>query len=209
MFWLVTLVLQGANIYVSQTTQGGDTGANCANAHSASWLSTAANWSGISPGDTIHFCGPISTTLTNHGSGTPGNAITMLFEPGASLSQAASTLAYCQNASNIVWDGGTGLAVIENTANGTGLANSNGVSGIYASGSRDLEIRNFTMRNFYVHTSTNDAAPYAFDSQGALYMNGFGNNISVHNCSFSNICWVLNFQGGTGVGINIYRSIPL
>src|SRR4051812_8173820 len=85
--------LSGKDIYVAQVAQSGDTGADAANAHSAAWFSTSANWGAgsaqISPGDTVHLTGVFSSALAVQASGTEGNPITLLFESNARLSSPA------------------------------------------------------------------------------------------------------------------------
>lgn len=196
------------DIYVAQSTSGADTGADCSNAHSVAWLNTSGNWGvgagKVSSGDIVHLCGTITTAPVVRGSGSVGNPITIYFEPSAKVSIAASTTMQCQSQSYIVIDGGVN-GILENTDNGSSLGNQVATSGVYASGSSNLEIKNLTVQNLYVHSLATDNIN-TLDTQGALYMNGFGDNISVHNCLFSNICWVLNFQSGSGIGMNIYSN---
>lgn len=197
------------NLYFTQTGAGTHDGLSLANAWSVSEASTAGNWGvgagKISAGDTLHVSGLVTGALTIQGSGTAGNVITILFDNGGSLSPAAATACFCQSRSYVLFDGGTN-GVIENTANGSSLANQVATSGIYANGSDNLEVKNLTFRNLYVHI-TSDNAAYAFDSNGAVYFNTFGNNISIHDCAFSDICWVLNFQAGSSAsGVSIYNN---
>src|SRR2546427_3413307 len=83
---LVMLVLllfpslsSAASTYVAQNAAGGNTGADCTNAHAATFFNTAANWGAgagqIGAGTTVHLCGVITTELTAHGSGTNGSPI--------------------------------------------------------------------------------------------------------------------------------------
>jgi hypothetical protein len=82
------------NVYVSQTASGADTGADCADAHSAAWFNTSANWGSgstqIGPGTTVHLCGTFTaganaTILTVQGNGASGNPVTIHFETGAGI----------------------------------------------------------------------------------------------------------------------------
>jgi hypothetical protein len=161
------------DIYIAQSAVGGDTGANCANAHSAVWFNTAGNWNAvvatdgkIGPGDTAHLCGNITTALTVQASGTAGNIITILFEPGASMIVAAwaATGAITVPSKNyITIDGGatgtiggpTGNAalvngIIQNTDNGTGLGNQIGSVGVKATGANFFTVKNLAIYNMYV-----------------------------------------------------------
>lgn len=196
------------DFYFTQSGAGSHTGTSLANAWSVNEASTAGNWGAgagkISPGDTLHVSGVITTLLTIQGSGTAGNVITILFDSGASLSPLASTCCSCQNKAYITFNGG-GVGIVENTDNGTLLGNQVATSGILASGSSHLEIKGITFRNLYVNDPTQDPTP-DFSTQGAIYFNGVGDGISIHDNSFDNICWVLNFQGGSGTGIEVYDN---
>ena len=102
------------DIYVTQNGSGG--GTSCADARSAAWFNTAANWGTgtgqIGPGTTVHLCGTVQiaaggTGLTFQGSGTPGNPITLKWETGATVSAP-----YCNMAGN-----GSGCIVVSTPAN--------------------------------------------------------------------------------------------
>ena len=148
------------NIYIAQNATGSNNGSSCANAYAVSFFNTSSNWGNgtgkISPGTTVHLCGTITSQLVGQGSGTSGSPITIYFEPNAKISMPAGTLMNMQNENYIVIDGGTN-GILENTDNGTNLDNQIAASGIYASGSGNLEIKNLTIQNLYVHTSTSDA----------------------------------------------------
>src|SRR5580700_2598827 len=86
------------DIYVSQNGLGALNGHDAADAFALSFLNNALNWGTgplqINPGDTVHLVGtltsigttpPFNTALNLPGSGTLGNPITILFEPGANL----------------------------------------------------------------------------------------------------------------------------
>jgi hypothetical protein len=69
-FLFITSVAFAENIYISQTAQGSNRDTNCGNAHSVVWFNVSSNWSKpkasgkIGPGDTVHLCGVITTSLT-------------------------------------------------------------------------------------------------------------------------------------------------
>lgn len=106
-----------ANVYIAATAQGGDTGVDCTNAHSATWFNTSGNWGSgagqIGAGTTVHLCGTFTggtaaTLLKFQGSGSVGNPVTLYFETGAIVEGS-----YCgdgcidlNNKSYIVIDGG-------------------------------------------------------------------------------------------------------
>jgi hypothetical protein len=201
--------VRAEDIYIAQASAGSDTGADPADAHSAAWFNTLGNWGSgagkVSPGDTVHLVGTITTQLTVQASGTSGNITTILFESGAKLSRPAGTLMTCQK-NFITIDGGTN-GIIENTANGTGLGNDLSVSGVYAPGVNNFEARNLTIRNLYVHTGTGSSSA-DLTTNGGILFSGFGSNISIHNNSFSDICWCLNSSTSSGAAsnINIYDN---
>ena len=69
----LAIAAQAQNIYVAQSSAGGDTGADCADARALSTL-TSSDWTA---GNTIHLCGTITATagtsgLVAQGSGTSG-----------------------------------------------------------------------------------------------------------------------------------------
>jgi len=107
------------------------------------------------------------------------------------------------NQSYVVIDGGSN-GIIQNTDNGTNLDNHNPTSGINASGSSNLEIKNLTFANLYVHVAGADGST-DFGSTGAVYMNGGGNNISVHDCVFHDMSECV-YVTTSGSGINIYNN---
>ena len=77
-------------MYISQNAAGTSDGSSCINARSAAWFNESTNWGTgagqMGPGDVVHLCGTISSSLRVHGSGQSGSPITIYFEPGASIS---------------------------------------------------------------------------------------------------------------------------
>lgn len=199
-----------ADFYVSQNGSGDGSGRDPDNRASASWFNTSGNWGAgsdkISPGNTVALSGTITTTLSPQGDGTSGNEITILWESGAKLSQPAGTLINATGRDYIIFDGGTD-GVIENTDNGSELGNQIATSGIIVSTGSNLTVRNITFQNLYVHTLATDSS-VNFAANGAVYCNGFGSNLVIHDCTFSDICWVLNLQnvGAGASGIRIYNN---
>ncbi len=208
--------ISAADVYISQTASGSDNGAGCIDAHSIAWLNTAGNWANpkqtgkIGPGDTVHLCGTISTSLFIRGSGSSGSPITILFEPGAKLSAPTWTGAWygvegavqATNVNYIVLDGGTN-GVIEATDSGTDLQQV-GSMGIMFSHVSDSEIRNLNIRNMYVRTSTEGE-----DGGGtAMYINA-GSNNSIHDNHITETQTAIVYvypQGGSSDNIAIYNN---
>ena len=173
-----------ADYYIAQTASGNNDATSCANAKALSYL--MGSWSGkVSAGDTVHLCGTLTSTLTIGASGSSGSPITVKFESGAKFSKAywgtgSSAAIYASGKSYITIDGDK-TGIIENTANGDSLANQQVSNGIDITGGAHWEIKNLTMKNFYVHDYNNNS-----------YVRSFGvkaldcSNISVHNNTINN-----------------------
>jgi hypothetical protein len=139
---VIPLTASVANVFVTQTQAGGNTGADCSNAHGMAFFNTVANWGAgaaqIGPDTTVHLCGTFTgaagvTLLTFQAGGTVGHPVTVLFEPRAVLQAPyfPPTGAINLNGfSNITIDGGhacgeiDGVLVecnglIQNTLNGS------------------------------------------------------------------------------------------
>jgi hypothetical protein len=217
------------NVYVAQTAAGLANGISCANAYAYSFFNNSANWgtgaSQIGPGTTVHLCGTFTgsagaSLLRAQGSGTSGNPITILFEPGAIM-----TAPYWGNAITIdgfgfvIIDGGVPCGAIQggqispnpcngtikNTANGTGLAyhaNSNFIS---ASSCNNCEIRSLALVNNYIHTQCE--ANSGCDSAAGTVENsaiGFsGSNIRIHDNAIHDASWAVNDQANAS-DVNVY-----
>jgi hypothetical protein len=99
--------------------------------------------------------------ITIGASGTSGNPITVFFENNAVLtapywaSSVGGTSAgaiTCGSHSWIVIDGNNNLGLVENTANGSGLANQHASTGVSCFGSNNV-VKNLTIANLYVQVS--------------------------------------------------------
>jgi len=170
-------------------------------AKSVAWLNNAANWgdgSGkVSAGDTVHLCGVITQTVYVLGNGAPGNPVTIRFEPGAKLSSPAWDSSrgglYAKGVQFVVIDG-AGAGIIENTANGTALANHVASVGLFLHDCRNCEVKNLSVLNIYQRT------PGSADANRvglSIVLSGDSSNSSVHDCAVSN-AWK---------GINIAYSV--
>jgi hypothetical protein len=191
-----------AHYYIAQNSAGSNTGVDAANARAKSWFETSGNWSGtpgtsgkISPGDTVHLCGAIDS-LAMQGSGTIGNRITLYWEPGAKITSAHGNLLSCTNRSHVTLDGGLN-GIIENTDNGTSRTYQTVTKGVEASGISNFTIQNLTLQNLYVHVAPGDST-IDFTTGGGIYANGYGANVLIQNCDFSDICWCIIMFGSTG-----------
>jgi hypothetical protein len=124
-----------SNVYVAQSAAGGGTGVDCANAYAVTFFNTAGNWGAgaaqIGQDTTVHLCGTFTASagangyLTFQDSGASGHPITLLWETGAVVQSAyfgTGGAVSTNGKTYLVIDGGTN-GVIQNTANGTVLAN--------------------------------------------------------------------------------------
>lgn len=192
---VLSLSVSAEDIYVSQNTAGGDTGADCANAHSLSWLNTSGNWGAgagkVSAGDTVHLCGTLTNTLQILGSGTAGNPITILFETGANFSAPywgnhaqVSNSIYASGRSFITIDGGAN-GVIQSTANGISQSYTNPMGtpeGIWMNTMSDVRIKNLTVKNMYfMHQQLYDGTA-GLAAQG-IVLGGPMTNVTVDHCT--------------------------
>ncbi len=188
------------DIYVAQTSAGFDSGVSCGNARSIDWFNSAANWGDgatlISPGDTVRFCGTISTTAKVQASGTAGNPITLRFENGARFSKPAwgvgalsSSAIYVSRKNYIVIDGGAN-GIIECTNNGSSAATTpagsfgiqQNAEGVYLDTCDNCEVKNLTIRNIYQRVpNSNDSNAHG---RGVVVINS--NNARVNNNTISN-----------------------
>src|SRR5579871_5513817 len=153
-----------ATLFVAQNAAGANSGADCADAHSAAWFNTASNWGSgvgqIGPGTTVHLCGAFtgaagSTMLTIQGSGASGQNIVIQSDSGspATLSapywNANHGAIYCSGLQYITLDGNNN-GVIQNTANGQGLSFQQQSVGIVDFCSNSV-VQNWTVANIYTH----------------------------------------------------------
>lgn len=193
-FLLVASKVDAATYYVSQKG-GGST-------NSAAWFNSAV----FSPGDTIHLCGTITNPLSVNSSGSAGRPITILFDPGAKVSNPAFTSSGLNLKGNryLIIDGGTN-GIIENTDNGTILGHHEDSVGIEASYCSNLEIRNLTIQNMYVHlydsTHTDDtsAGPNGIQLRD-------GNNVFIHDCTLHDMRWAIAHVFSSTMSTNLVIS---
>ena len=144
-----------------------------------------------------HLSGTFTSTFTIQASGTSGNVITILFEPGAKFEKAVwqgGAIAGA-NKSYITIDGGTN-GLIQATDNGTALGNQVSDSvGLNFSGISNFIIRNLKIDKMYVRTpGSADGSRYG----RPIVILGVGSNVTIENCSL--------FEGDTCIGISFVRG---
>lgn len=162
-----------ADYYVAQSSAGSGNGTSCANAAAVSTLSSSTEWTA---GNVIGLCGTITSSITAQGSGSSGNPITVVWEPGATMSQAYCPTTGCFNTNGKTYLtlNGESVGSIQATANGSGLANQQSGNGISATGCNNCVIENLTIQNIYQHTSSSDTSGNA-QSTGGIAFNGASN----------------------------------
>jgi hypothetical protein len=149
-----------SSVYISQSGAGAQTGADCADAKPVSFFNNGANWGApIAPGTTVHLCGtfnaPVGANsyLRFQGSGISGSPITLFWEPGAIVQSpvfgSVGGAIDINGQSWVVLDGGAN-GIVQNTANGTGLANRSASTLVRGVGSNNV-IKNLSLLNVYVH----------------------------------------------------------
>jgi hypothetical protein len=196
--------------YVANVSAGSDTGANCANAHGASWFNDAVNWGGgtskVGAGDTIHLCGNITTPLVVQGSGSTGSPVTILFETGATMIKDVWPAEGAIQLNGVSWitiDGGVN-GRIENTDNGPDLGhqqNSRGIGGNISGVGNFYHgiIKNLTVQNIYKKTAGMnnwDRYGYPIDVSGS--------DITIENNTVSDGDGLIGYSGVDAESENIY-----
>lgn len=220
-------------VYIGQSSSGSGNGSSCANQEPYTYFNSPANWSGsptgvlIGPDTTVHLCGTITGTggtnasvFTFQGSGTSGHPITLVWETSAALTASYFGLAIdLSTRQYIVLDGGvpcgTGQGgsvsgipscngIIQNTANGTNLANQAHSTFIASSGDcTGCEFRNLGLYNNYVHIQC-ELGPGMCDTNAGttenavITLNGGGSSVSIHDNTIHDCSWCVNFQAATG-----------
>lgn len=202
------------DVYLAQSAQGGNTGADCADAKAYSYFNSSGNWTSgtsggtqIGPGTTVHLCGtftmPAGTVcaLSFQGGGSPtGGQVTLLFEANALATAPYWTTQTANSSGNIggficgsgqnyiTVDGGTN-GTIQATANGANLGNNNSGAAICMSGSSNSEVKNVTIANMYVaskNSGANGNNTYAIVWLG-------GSNVTIDNNTTHDCRWCIQY----------------
>ena len=210
-----------SNIYI---TQPGTATGNCTSAvQTPNFFNNSVNWGSasnqIGPGTIVHLCGTITGTagqagLTFQGSGTSGSPVTLKFESGTQMSapywgDSSHGAINCVNRSYIVVDGGTD-GIIQNTANGTSLANHQYSNGIWSASCTNSEFKNLTIQNIYLNQGS---SPGATDIAGLntadIALRGTSTNTSIHDNVLKNARSgvLVDFDsGGSASGVSVYNN---
>lgn len=204
------------NVYIAQTAAGGDTGADCNNAHGVMFFNTAGNWGAgaaqIGAGTTVHLCGTftgaantIMLTIRGNGASGAGNSVTILFESGANLTApywSSNGAINCSSHNFIIIDGGTN-GQIQNTSAGTNLANNNvGTNGIYLTSCNNIEVRKLNIQNIYVHSGLGSDG----GSSGGIVCNDHCDQLSIHDNTIAHVHSAIFDGYNTFTSTSIYNN---
>jgi len=210
----LSTICAAADVYITQNASGGNTGADCADAHSAAWFNSNATG-----GNTYHLCGTFTgtpgQTMLTVPSGAAGNILTVLFEPGTVMTAPYWGGTYAGaisilGTSYIKIDGGSD-GVIENTANGDALMYQHASRGIYVQeNSSNIEIANITIQHIYDSVGGGTGNANATNTSNIFIGPNTGTltNISVHDSTLNNagqgveVAW----DGSIVNNINIYNN---
>jgi hypothetical protein len=214
-----------ANVYISQSGAGTMDGSTCGNAKPLSFFNTSGNWGSggaqIGPDTFVHACGAFvgaasSTIFTFQGSGSSGHPITLLFESGATVSApyfapnnggSGGGGINMSNLSYLIVDGGSN-GVLQNTANGSALANQQYSIGIEAEPCNNCEVRNLTIQNIYVEVAPSDSIGTPVDNHiNVNAINLAGSNWLFHGNVLRDCGWCIhNFFGNGDTNVKIYSN---
>jgi hypothetical protein len=171
----------GAQIFITQT--GSPSGACTTGVQSATWFNTAANWGTgagqIGPGTTVLLCGTFTDTtagdtlLTFQNGGTSGNPITLLFDTGATLTNtnywSVNGAIHNNGHDYITVDGGTN-GLVQNTGNGSGLANQAQSRGVfYENCANGCVVKNMHVSGIYTHIAGQEDGPLDSTASGIAF----------------------------------------
>lgn len=184
-----------ASYYIAEVDRGTADGLTSANAKGASWFNSGSNWSAtpatsgkISPGDKVWISGTISTPLVFQRGGSPGNPITLTFEPGAKMSTGTWTSSAILAEGDLFSGLKTDIVVdgfadgrIEATAAGTGLTYSTGGYGVRMVGVSRVEVKNLRVFDLFVRTVGNDKTTPGIAISCVPAVNAAFSDVSVHD----------------------------
>jgi hypothetical protein len=212
---------RASDIYIAQAAAGGNSGADCADAHAMTFFNTSSNWAStattgkISPGTTVHLCGTFTAPAGSNsylqfkGSGISGSPITLIFESGAVLTAPYwSGPAIDANGESWLVINGNNTGTIQATANGTSLANQqdSGIGVGSAMACPNCTVENLTISNMYVHACPGTVS--SCDDEGGQNTYGIrfvsGSNVTLSGNTVHDAKWCILFAfGAPSSGIQI------
>ncbi|MGA8764171.1 MAG: hypothetical protein WB562_14990 [Candidatus Sulfotelmatobacter sp.] len=221
---LAAVFSTASDIYIAQNAAGGNTGADCADAHAVSWFNSSSNWGSgnIAPGTTVHLCGTVSAPLTAQGSGASGSPITIAFDCPSngqiSMPAIPATGALTIAGLSYITIDGQGCGIIQSTNNGSpagGYGNRIGSQAILATNTNNIEIKNLQCINLYMHLPP-EQTPWGAPYPNCVNFTGTSSHITIDHNTFHDCAWcawgqgsnisfhdntIYNFDHGLGMGI--------
>jgi hypothetical protein len=196
-----------------QVTASGSPAGNCTGSGvtilTPAQFNNASNWgsgpSQIGPGTTILVCGTFTGTAGQilfyfGGSGTSGNPIAFTCDAGTSINSpqwgGGSNASIVVAGRTYITLNGSGCT-IQNTANGSALANNAYSTGIWVANSSSIIVENFTISNICQHTSATDhnGCQTSGNLPAAIMTNG--SNITVQANSINDSGYGVYHNAGT------------
>lgn len=182
-----------------------------------SFFNTSGNWANpkvggkIGPGDTVYLCGTITGTVNTSEftipavSGSNGSPITILADSTLDLNSPAwstNGAIICNGSSFITLDGGGTGGKIDNTADGTLLANQIQSEAIVATNCPNLIVQNWTITNVYIRQEDNTTDNT--DSIGINITNG--STILVQRNTLDHVRVGIGYTNVTGGATSAYEE---
>lgn len=218
---IAAISCRASDIYIAKTAAGGNTGADCADAHAMTFFNAPSNWAStatsgkVSPGTTVHLCGTFtapagsSSYLQFQGSGISGSPITLIFETGATLTAPYwSGPAIDANGRSWLIINGNNTGTIQATANGTLLANQqdSGIGVGSTMACSNCTVENLTVSNLYVHACS--GAVSTCTDEGGQNTSGVrfvqGSNVIISGNTVHDAKWCILFAyGAPSSGVQI------
>lgn len=206
-----TGALSAADIYFAPTSAGSNNGTNCANAYLYSdgthgWSQSAQQ----TAGNNLHICSGTYTVssggqiLSTANAGTSGNPITMIADQGAAVFTSAIFSSGAAIAISKSWwtINGNNALTLQNTANGTGLAN-NAQTGAFLLSSTisNVLIENMIIQNLCQRSSgdVGDSCVSGGNDSNGIWLNGSSfSNITIQGVTISQGGHAAIFYSGSG-----------
>lgn len=212
-------------VYITQSGTGTQSGADCSNTKPVTYFNTGGNWSStpsgqlIGPGTPVYITGTFTgtaggTEFTFQGDGGSGSVVSLIFSACGSAPDVTATYwgsAINTNSHNhiLIDGGGTGNAgaipstfspvgIIENTANGTALANQQASKGLLVPSGTDITIQNLWIRNIYQRSGTTTEA-YDDTTAACIYGGTVAppNQLVIRNNQMTGAGWCLQNVGAS------------
>jgi hypothetical protein len=210
-----------SDTYFAATSAGSNNGTDCADAYAYNngthGLGVGGTWVA---GATLHLCGTFTASggasayIRALGSGSAGNPVILKFETGAVLTApywGINGAIYSNGENYVTVDGGTN-GTITSTANGTGLANqASTANGVHFQLSSNVEIKNLTISNIYVHTCTLPVSNCTDTSAGSAYAVQVygGSNVLIHDNTINDAKACIYYSAAaslTQTNLSIYNN---